>query len=189
MNVMQYNIYAFSGKIGVGKDYLAHRFIQLNNITNYSYICFADAFKIDVVVRDNIPYEHVFHAKTAESRKMLQKRGTEEGRDKYGEDIWIKYVQTRIQLDISRGIRNFIITDARFKNELSWLKFVGAHIYRIIAKQRNWDKLMIEGKTNDNALILSQHISETDLDSEQFEYYIYNDYSDEKLTVDNMLKL
>lgn len=181
------NVYAFSGKIGVGKDFLARRFIDINNITKYSYICFADPFKLDVIVRDNIPYEDVFVKKTTESRTMLQKRGTEEGRNKYGKDIWINYVQARIRIDIERGITNFIITDARFKNELSWLRSINAHIYRIHAPQRNWNKLLSEGGSDENANLLSRHSSEIDLDDEHFDTIIDNDYRSNMNVTDKKL--
>jgi len=83
-------LYGFSGKLGSGKNFIAEKvFKEMFYDVPTLIMAFADQFKIDCIVLDNINREEIFHKKTETSRKMLQKRGTEEGREKYGEDIWV----------------------------------------------------------------------------------------------------
>ena len=85
-------------------------------------MAFADHFKIDAINKQNLQYDKVFGEKDNETRKQLQYMGTENGRDKYGQDIWINTLDTWMKLYHERGIERFIITDLRFKNEYEYLK-------------------------------------------------------------------
>jgi len=68
-----------------------------------------------------------------EVRRLLQRIGTEAGREILGKNIWIQLAyaamtEASISDDPPAGI---VITDLRFKNEYEWLKLVHAIIVRI----------------------------------------------------------
>lgn len=63
----------------------------------------------------------------------MHKIGTEEGRDVYGENIWIKITETWIETVNLRGITRFIIPDVRFQNEVDWIKSLGGKVIKIQA--------------------------------------------------------
>ena len=58
------------------------------------------------------------------------KKGTEEGRLKYGEDIWAKTLQMWIRVYKDRGLERVIVTDLRFPNEVKWLKQQGGYTFQ-----------------------------------------------------------
>ena len=166
-------IIAFAGNLKTGKNYVAEKlFIPLLPIKNTLVMGFADHFKIDAINKGNLKYEKVFGEKDDETRKKLQLMGTENGRDKYGQDIWINTLDTWMKIYHERGIQRFIITDLRFKNEYEYLKNKNAKIIKIEAPNRQKENLK-----NQNLDILN-HRSETELNDIQFEYIINNDYND-----------
>ena len=62
-------------------------------------------------------------------RHILQKVGTECGRDIFGYDIWIK----RLQVDINNyPSSDYLVSDVRFENEAAWIKSSGGIIIDII---------------------------------------------------------
>ena len=63
---------------------------------------------------------------------MLQDYINEEGKNKYGPDIWINILDNWIKLYSSQGVERFIITDVRFLNEVKYIKKLGGIIFRII---------------------------------------------------------
>ena len=165
-------IYAFSGKQKVGKNYVAEKlFIPLLENKNTMVMAFADHFKVDAIVKNNLPYDKAFGEKDVKTRKILQKLGTEEGRDKYGEDIWIKILDTWIRIYEERGIERVIITDLRFKNEYEYLKSKKAIIIKIEAHNRQ-----ILNLNTSNKEILN-HKSETELNELPYDYLINNNYN------------
>lgn len=61
-------------------------------------------------------------------REVLQKFGTESMRDVFHDDIWVKSLMRRIQT--SRQPR-FVISDARFQNEITAIRELGGILIRI----------------------------------------------------------
>ena len=166
-------IYAFAGNLKTGKNYVAEKlFIPLLPFKNTLVMGFADHFKIDAINKGNLKYEKVFGEKDDETRKQLQLMGTENGRDKYGQDIWINIVDTWMKIYNERGVERFIITDLRFKNEYEYLKSKNAKIIKIEAPNRQKENL----KGQD--LQVLNHRSETELNDIEFNYIINNDYND-----------
>ena len=111
------------GHQGVGKNYIAE--VVLKEILpkkNTVILAFADHFKVDCICKHGASYKKVFEKKDFPTRRLLQLVGTEEGRNKYGSDIWIKTLETWIKLLNSRGVERFIICDVRFQNEANWIK-------------------------------------------------------------------
>jgi hypothetical protein len=120
------------GKSGAGKNYLArHALIPIGFVP----LALANHFKVDAVVRDGAPIDEVFFtAKSPETRDMLQKRGTEEGRHVYGEDIWIRTMEAWVASYLAAGVTRFAITDVRFPNEADWIKHMGGQLVRITGR-------------------------------------------------------
>jgi len=170
-------IYGFSGKQGVGKGYVADKFLELLPSKPTVFINFADQLKIETCIKKELTFERTFVKKDDESRRIMQLCGTEYGRDKFGEDIWIKYIDLWITLHQSRGITRFIITDVRFPNEVEYIRNKGGKVFRILAPIRN--KLAIKKETEgdiEKMYQISHHISETCLDTyRKFDAYIDND--------------
>ena len=76
------------GHQGVGKNYISEKILpSLLEKKNYVVLAFADHFKIDCISKYNADYDKVYGEKDFETRKLLQKIGTEEGRNKFGYDI------------------------------------------------------------------------------------------------------
>jgi hypothetical protein len=94
-------------------------------------------------------------------RGMLQRLGTEVGRDMLGADVWVDYAIRNIGLE-----DRVIITDVRFPNEADAIRAEGGHIWRI------WRP----GTTAINA-----HESETAMDDYDVNLVIYNDSTIEQL--------
>lgn len=61
-----------------------------------------------------------------EYRELLQRLGTEVGRELYGENFWVE----RVTRQIHNGDR-VVITDVRFPNEEAAVRNLGGRIYRI----------------------------------------------------------
>lgn len=64
---------------------------------------------------------------SAEIRQLLQRFGTEVGRDIYGEDFWVDLMLE----DIKGAGGDFVITDVRFENEADAIVQQGGEIWRI----------------------------------------------------------
>lgn len=164
-----------SGKMGVGKDYIAQNiilpYLEQRNIKTL-IIAFADQIKVNTSVKNNISLSKMYDTKNEDIRRLLQKEGTENGRDKYGDNIWINYVDKWTDIYSKRGIQAFIIMDVRFKNEAEYIKSKNGLLIRIEAPLRNKERITNEK----NSLEIQKHISEIDLDDYKFDNIINNDY-------------
>lgn len=164
-----------SGKMGVGKDYIAHNilmpYLEKKNIKTLM-IAFADQIKVNTSVKHNINLFDMYDTKNENIRRLLQKEGTENGRNKYGDNIWINYVDKWTDIYSKRGIQAFIIMDVRFKNEAEYIKSKNGLLIRIEAPLRNKERITNEK----NSLEIQKHISEIDLDDYKFDNIINNDY-------------
>lgn len=105
-----------------------------------------------------------------EVRRLLQRIGTEVGREVIDPDVWVMALANRLEwtslgLTVSPD-RNYVITDVRFFNEANWVKRVGGKVVRI---QRHGF-----GPAND-------HVSERQLDDYPFDALLHNDRSMEAL--------
>ena len=177
-----------SATAGAGKDYCALHFLFKRLCKEYPslILCFADHFKIDVATRDATFIEVFGSNRTTQIRKKLQLRGTEEGRNVYGENIWIRTVENWITLQKSRGIEKFIICDVRFPNEAQWIRDNGGIVIRLIAPNRTWARDIGETKGDvEQAKKNLSHPSETSLSSPEhkhlFDYIVPNDYGEEEI--------
>ena len=178
-------IIGVAGKMGTGKDYICNNMIiPILKSMNKSYlqISFADQIKVNVMTKNNVLFEEVYTLKNSETRKLLQTEGTEQGRNIYGDDIWIKYFNNWLSVYKSRGIEYFICSDIRFKNEIEYIKGLGGIILKLNAYQRNLKRLFKESSGDTNVLnSIRSHISECDLDDlsdDVFDIVVENDIDD-----------
>jgi hypothetical protein len=166
------------GHQGVGKNYIAEKILpSILKQKSTMVIAFADHFKIDCICKLDIEYDKVFGKKDHNTRKILQKVGTEEGRNKFGDDIWIRITEAWIKTYFSRGIKRFIISDVRFQNEVDWIKSLNGLVIKINAPNRYMNRLICENK-NDSEKIeeIKSHQSEVFIDKViNFDFEINND--------------
>jgi phosphomevalonate kinase len=180
-------IIGIAGKMGSGKDYIASKYIipYVENILKHKILqlSLADQIKVNVMTKLNKSFDEVYINKTDETRCLLQREGTELGRDLLGDDIWIKYLSNWIKVFKNRGIDTIILADLRFKNEIDWIKSQNGLVIKVVASKRNNQRLINE--CNNNIEIfnkLKNHISECDLDDlneSNFDFIIKNDPEDQ----------
>lgn len=185
-------IYAFGGKMGCGKNYIAEK-VLFPLLTNNGddgddrnsgviVMAFADHLKMHcMALNPSLSYDSIFGNKTAESRRLLQTTGSLL-RDTEGKDFFVRTLANWIRTYASRGIRKFIITDIRQKNELDFCNSIGAKTIYIEAPQRHEDKLRNETKEDPLIMsIISSHESESIIESIKgdFSMILENDYEQE----------
>lgn len=169
-------IFAFSGKIGTGKNYLARTLSLMLPPLNTLEVALAAPLKIEGIIEDGLDRNRVFGDKDEHTRLSLQNRGFD--RRTVDPDIWIKYLTEWMLCHMSSGIKRFIITDVRFVNEVNFLVEIGAIVFRVVAPIRNRKKLEQEVNATAPGLsgvdlearitVLSKNTSETTLDDQQF---------------------
>lgn len=94
-------------------------------------------------------------------RGLLQRFGTEVGREMFGEDFWVDYALSNIP-DGSKAV----ISDVRYPNEANAIRALGGKVYRV---ERN------------GVLPANEHPSETALDGYEFDGKIDNNSTIERL--------
>lgn len=170
------------GHQGVGKNYIAENILsKVLKSKNTVVIALADHFKIDAICKHNLEFSKVFGQKDFKTRKKLQELGTEEGRNKYGYDIWINILYSWMKILYQRGTKRFIIPDLRFQNEVDWCKSIGGIVIKINAPQRYLKRLQQE-TTNDITMQTSimNHLSEKGIDKIQnYDYEVNNDFENQ----------
>jgi len=170
-------VLGISGKAGVGKDFISSRLIAPMLFENKRFIqlSFADHFKYEAIVKDKLSRDKVFGKKDEKTRKILQNYGTELGRNKYGDNIWLNIVREKILQESERGINHFIITDVRFPNEKNFIESeMNGFVIRIVAPDRHLKRLQEESSDEKVQQIIANHPSETSLDNQEFKYELDN---------------
>ena len=173
-------IIGLSGKAGSGKDTVANILVEE---FGYKRVAFGDKIKecllaLDPIVTWNY-YESGYEDSTRlselvaevgwdktkqdpEVRRLLQRMGTEVGREILGEWVWI-----------GAAYRNFsvknkvVITDVRFENEAGTIRVFHGEVWRI----------------ERDIPAINNHASETELDGWEFDRVIQNDGTLEELAI------
>jgi hypothetical protein len=96
-----------------------------------------------------------------EVRQLLQRMGTEVGREMFGEDVWVDYLMRQ-----AHQYDRVVVSDVRFHNEARAIHRTLGSVWRI-------DRPNVEA-AND-------HISEHDLDDYPFDIYLTNAHDKEHL--------
>ena len=138
-------IIGVSGKLGVGKNYITENYIIPKLINKFSnkkrqlvpyFFSFGSQVKVEMYSRDNtnfLNYHNLLVEKTSETRSMIQEYATENGRDVYRDDMWIRAVNMwtilqKLNIDIvnkhldKKILPIFVIEDVRFLNEYNYIK-------------------------------------------------------------------
>lgn len=188
-------IIGFSALLGGGKDTMSNLvFSRWSKLEPTIILAFADSLKIEVITRDLIPFHNVYIPqggveRSAEVRRILQLRGTEQGRQRFGENIWVETMAAWIKVHQMRGIKRFIISDVRFSNEIEWIRQQGGHVIRLHAPNRVWSRAMKEaGQNEEIARRLLEHPSEANYhDCEHlWDLILQNDFGQEKQVADDL---
>ena len=164
-------IIGLSGYAQVGKDTVAN---YLVNNHGFVKVSFADPIrealyrlnpKVNIAdmhgvflasAVDGLGWENV-KADSPDTRGLLQRLGTEVGREMFGEDFWVNQGLLR-----AKEHQNVVFADVRFENEANAIKKNGGQVWRINKRDH--------GPVNN-------HDSETALDNYDFDDVIYNNAS------------
>jgi phosphomevalonate kinase len=167
-----------SGKLGSGKNYIAEKIIgpHFKDMYNILIIGFGDQVKNELYARDiTLTYDLLYDQKTYDSRNKLQKYATENGRDKYNQEMWVRGLDMQIETFVRRSPKEvmIIICDVRFVNEADYIKKKNGLLFKINSPNRTHNRYWKEAdgdpiKYNN----ISNHQSETDLDN--YDYQLYN---------------
>lgn len=176
-------IIALSGSARSGKDTVADYLVK-----NYGYVkvSFADPMRkalyalnpnISVVgmgivplanAVDNVGWE-LLKSESPDVRPLMQRMGTEVGRAMFGQNVWVDRA-----LSEAENYEKVVIADCRFPNEADAVKAYGGMVWRI---------------ERPGVAPANSHISETALDSYEFDLLIANSGTLENLweSVDSVL--
>lgn len=178
-------IIGLSGKMGSGKNYFAEKILYQHFKKDYNILIigFGDLMKNELYARDlSLEYDQLYDYKTFETRKKLQLYGTENGRDKYHDNIWVRGLDIQIETFKRRSGDDeamVIICDVRFKNEYDYVKSKGGKVIRLNSPNRTLLRYVNESNNDSDKLAtIRSHRSETDLDDVIFDTVINNDIGD-----------
>lgn len=129
-------IIGFTGYARSGKDTAAAFLVD----RGFKRLAFADALKESLYRLNPVISTHGFRVQDVvdrlgwdqvkvdypEVRSLLQRFGTEVGRDLYGEQFWVD----RVVSQIVPG-QDYVITDVRFHNEVQAIRNLGGVVVRI----------------------------------------------------------
>jgi hypothetical protein len=168
-------IIGLSGYAQTGKDTIADYLIS-----DYGFVrvAFADPirealYKLDPKVRlgesagvsirhavDNVGWEEVKKL-SSDTRELLQRLGTEVGREMFGETFWVDKAMEK-----ARKHERVVFTDVRYPNELETVLRASGAVWRVV---------------KDSVSAVNRHLSETALDHYQFQNIIFNNGTKEDL--------
>lgn len=152
------------GPAQVGKDTVAQILIEEHG---YQRMAFADPVreglyamnpKLTSTLRlaqlvDNMGWE--LAKKNPEVRHLLQRYGTEAGRDIFGQDCWIKLAATKVT---QAGFRPVVFTDVRFQNEADFIHACGGAVWKILRPGVG----AVNDHISDNTMIESDYVINND---------------------------
>lgn len=194
-------IICIAGKMGSGKDYISEQIMEAMIVSGKGVyirkLAYADALKIQCILSctaeeneelENV-YDRFYEHKNQEDRIKMQEIGIDFR--KYDENIWVKMIYKQIISDPMYKNKNipaiFIISDFRFPNEVEYLynkrrdNKLDAFVTTINIVRDDIDN----GNKYDETTL--NHISETSLDSFEFNYVFENNEYGYQDRLDNLL--
>jgi FMN phosphatase YigB (HAD superfamily) len=198
--VTKIQVFLASGRLGSGKNFITENILlPMLPPQPTLFLAFANHFKIEAIVKDHLERDKVFGEKDAPTRRALQLRGTEEGRDVYGEDIWLDLGLEWLYMYLGQGYTRFIFTDARFPNEVEKVMALDGTQLTVQGKTYQFECVSIRAlaplrsqrraqqeaaKNNIPVEAITGHLSETALDGyTRFTYQVCNDLTDDVFPV------
>lgn len=188
-------VIGMGGKLRAGKDAVADRLVEVHG---FKKLGMSDVLNEAMLLIDPIvhPTGHIVgtvqplryseiverygyvEAKTRpEVRRLLQKLGTEVGRNMLGENVWVNALARKID-DHLYADQSVVVTGIRFPNELAMIRqFAG-------------EGLWVDRPGLDSDSPASTHASENGVSAEDFDRIITNDGTLEQLyaTVDAFME-
>lgn len=177
-------IVGLSGYAQTGKDTIANHLIN-----NYGFVrvAFADPirealYKLNPKIRlsesfgvslanavDSMGWETV-KVLSSDARELLQRMGTEVGREIFGQNFWVDQAMKKAQ-----EYDKVVFTDVRYPNEAEAIVKASGAIWRV---------------TKNDTMAVNRHASETALDHYQFRHVIFNNDTKESLyqSIDDLMK-
>jgi len=176
-------IIGLSGYAQTGKDTIADYLIEKYGFTR---IAFADPirealYNLDPKIRladaagvsirhavDTMGWEAVKRL-SPDARELLQRLGTEVGREMFGENFWVDRAMGK-----ARNHDKVVFTDVRYPNELEAILRASGAVWRVI---------------KNDVKAINRHQSETALDHYQFSYVILNNKTKKDLyeSIDSLM--
>jgi cytidylate kinase len=166
---MDTKIIGLAGPAGVGKSFLA---MKLKGITHGELFSFAANIRMGLYIMGlSINYEDkrapVYNGKS--TRDLMKSLGTEWGREKVGQDIWVDLLMARIDQCDSHSA---VIDDVRFPNEAQAIRKRGGVVIELSRDGINYD---------------GSHASEEGLDPSDIDLKL--DCTDTKEAINTILQL
>lgn len=127
-------VLGLTGLAGSGKSTTAAALVEYQQVIPVSL---AGYFKVPAVASGEVSALEVFGPapKSPATRTLLQRRGTEEGRDRFGEDWWLRHLDADLYRLERYGVRWVVVDDVRFRNEAEHLRRAwGAAIAKCIGR-------------------------------------------------------
>jgi hypothetical protein len=172
--ILDNNYIGLSGWAKSGKDTIANYLVENHG---YRRVSFADPMREALIRLDpKIPFYGAdislstavrligwedLKRENPDVRELLQRFGTEVGRDMFGQNFWVDLALSRIQPG-----EKIVFADVRFKNEAEAIQSLGGVVVRV---------------NRDGILAANDHSSEHDLDDYNFDLVIDNNGSLEDL--------
>jgi len=138
---MNASLIGLTGMARVGKDTAAMRLWQVHR---FWPLAFADpikrglsaAFGLDKGIFDGPEKEQEIDWLGVSPRYLMQRFGTQFGREMVAEDVWLRMAGRRLaQLQHHQAVvereRRVVVTDVRFDNEAAWVREQGGMVLRV----------------------------------------------------------
>lgn len=164
------NVFGIIGSSGSGKDFVAKNFLKsaLSDRLNEDNMClklaFADTLKREMIAKYGFSYYELYIRKNDVSRQHAQKVGTEYGRNVFGDNVWINSLLAEMRTHYKENdIKDFVIADVRFANELVVLADLFPNYKTIKVNAPDRHRIALERETGGDQQKMDQidnHISE-----------------------------
>lgn len=160
-------IVCFSGRGETGKDHMC-RLVQ--SAFGFRQLGFSDVPKWYGIGRGWWTWSEAYITKPPQVRTLMQQKMTEEHRDQFGEDIWVKAFFGMVNTLNTRfgDFDRIVMMDGRFLNEIQAIEEAGGLVIRLESDKANATLFTEEQK---------QHRSESELDRHAFEHVVDNSES------------
>lgn len=133
-------VLGFSGKARHGKDTCASIAKKIAKDHGVALGSWAFAHPLKAIVFGEggglFTFEEVFNTKPPQVRKALQIRGTENGRDKFGESLWTLQAEAYLNLFSQHlPVDGVVFTDVRFPNEVDFVRAGGKDVRTFVERK------------------------------------------------------